>query len=493
MRQITKLFSTRVPKEGKKQISGNMNRNTRVSSRNIFLTGLVLLLFMVSSASAQEKSAMQPEKLWSLQDCIEYALKNNLTVQQSYLSVKSAKSDLLQSKLNFLPAINAGGTEYSNWGRAVDMATYQYSNQKITQFNMSVNGNFTLFNGLQNVNKLRMQEFNYLASKYNSDEIKDNISLNIAAAYLQILYNIEQVNNAKRQLATTQDQINLTKKEVEVGKVARGNLLDIQAQGANDEVNVIKAQNTLMLAYLDLMQLLDLKSNTQFDIQKPDLMITHRPSLLPIENIYNKAVGIMPEIKYAEYNVKSAGAALAVSRGQRSPALSLVSSYGNNYSSQIKTNNEITPFGQQMRENYNIAFGFNLQIPIFNRFSVGTAIAKSKISLENANLNLAIQKNNLRKSIEQAYTDALASYQTYEASLKSVESLKEAFKYAQEKFNVGLLNSTDFTQAKNNYYNAESTLTSAKYDYIFKTKLLDFYLGRSLSLKDIATPEGSIK
>lgn len=201
----------------------------------------------------------------------------------------------------------------------------------------------------------------------------------------------------------------------------------------------------------------------------------------------------MPEIKYAEYNVKSAGAALAVSRGQRSPALSLVSSYGNNYSSQIKTNNEITPFGQQMRENYNIAFGFNLQIPIFNRFSVGTAIAKSKISLENANLNLAIQKNNLRKSIEQAYTDALASYQTYEASLKSVESLKEAFKYAQEKFNVGLLNSTDFTQAKNNYYNAESTLTSAKYDYIFKTKLLDFYLGRSLSLKDIATPEGSIK
>ncbi len=492
MRQITRLFSTRIPREGKNQNSANMNLNTRVpffmKERNIFLTALTLLVFMVSGARAQEKPATQPEKLWSLEQCVDYALKNNLTVQQSYLTVKSAKSDLLQSKLNFLPAVNAGGTEYSNWGRAVDMATYQYSNQKITQFNLSVNGNFTLFNGLQNVNRLRMQEFNYLAAKYNSDEIKDNISLNIAAAYLQILYNIEQVNNAKRQLASTQDQINLTKKEVEVGKVARGNLLDIEAQGASDQVNVVKAQNTLMLAYLDLMQLLDLKSNTKFDIQKPNLVITHRPNLLPIENIYNTAVGIMPEIKNAEYNVKSAGAALAVSRGQRSPTLSLVSSYGNNYSSQIKKNNEVISFGQQMKDNYNIALGFNIQIPIFNRFSVGTAIAKSRISLENAKLNLALQKNNLRKNIETAYTDALASYQTYEASLKSVASLKESFKYAQEKFNVGLINSTDYTQAKNNYYNAESTLTSAKYDYIFKTKILDFYLGRSLSLKDIAAP-----
>ncbi len=501
MRQVTRLFSTRVPQEGKNQIAGNMNRNKRVSGRNIFLTGLVLLIFMVSGASAQEKPATKPEKLWSLQDCVDYALKNNLTVQQSYLSVKSAKIDFLQSKLNFLPSFSANGSQSSNWGRSVDRATYQYSNQKNSQFYMSVNGNLTLFNGLQNVNELRLQEFNYLASKYNSDEIKDNISLNIAAAYLQILYNIEQVNNAKRQLATTEDQINLTKKEVEYGKVARGNLLDVEAQGASDQVNLVKAQNTLMLAYLDLMQLLDLKSNTKFDIQKPNLVITHRPSLLPIENIYNKALGIMPEIKNAEYVVKSAGASLAMSRGQRSPTLSLFSSYGNNYSTLIKMSNDPTnpgytvtkPFGDQFRENYNYSLGFSLSVPIFNRFAVGNAIAKSKISLEKARLNLSQQKNTLRKSIEQAYTDALASYQTYEASLKSVASLKEAFTYAQEKFNLGMLNSTDYTQAKNNYYNAESTLTSAKYDYIFKTKLLDFYLGRSLSLSDIATPAGNIK
>lgn len=506
MRRIIKLFSTRVLVEGKKQISGNTNRNTsrgyfRMKSENIFLAGLVALTLMVSGASAQDTSALKPKKLWSLEDCINYAFKNNITVKQSYLSVRSSKIDYLQSKLNFLPSFNASGNEYSNWGRAVDMATYQYSNKKINQFNMSLNGSFMLFNGFQNVNKLRLQEFAYLASKYNSDEIKNNIGLNIAAAYLQILYNIEQVNNARRLLESTQDQINLTKKEVEVGKLAKGNLLDIEAQGASDQVNLVKAQNTLMLAYLDLMQMLDLKSTTPFDIQKPNLTITQKPNFLPIAFIYNTALGIMPEIKNAEYNVKAAGASLAISRGQRSPSLRLVSSYGNNFSTQIKQSNVVTdpnynittPFWQQMRENYNVSLGFTLSIPIFNGYQVGNAITKSKINLENSQLNLDLQKNNLRKSIEQAYTDALASYQTYKASLKSVESLKESFKYATEKFNVGLLSSTDYTLAKNNYYNAESTLTSAKYDYIFKSKILDFYLGRSINLNDIAAPADSIK
>ncbi len=493
MRQITKLISTNVPTSGA-GAKGNTGRSHFfMNGKNIFLTMLVSLLLMVSGATMQAQTATKPNKLWSLEDCIHYALKNNITVKQSYLTVKSSKADLLQSKLNFLPSFSASGNQSTNWGRALDYSTYQYSNStsKSNQFHMSVNGDITLFNGLQNENNLRMQEFNYLAAKYNSDEIKDNISLNIAAAYLQILYNIETVNNAKRQLESTQDQINLTKKEVEVGKVARGNLLDIEAQGASDKVNLVKAQNQLMLAYLDLMQLLDLKSNTPFDIQKPVFKITHKPSLLPIITIYNTAVGIMPQIKNAEYNVKAAGASLAMTRGRRSPTLSLYSQYGNNYSD--AGSNKTVSFWQQMHDHYSVGLGFNLSIPILNHFQVSTAITKSKISLQQAKLSLENQKNTLRKNIETAYTDALASYQTYESSLKSVESLKESFKYAREKFNVGLMSSTDYTLAKNNYYNAESTLTSAKYDYIFKSKILDFYLGRTLSLKDIATPANNTK
>jgi len=277
----------------------------------------------------------------------------------------------------------------------------------------------------------------------------------------------------------------------------KGNLLDIQAQGANEEANLVSATNKLTLAYLDLKQMLDLKADTPFDIDKPALDITSKPELLPVSSIYDVALGIMPEIKSAEYSLKSAGRSLAIVQGQRSPRLSMTGSYGNNYSDQIRKSNIptnpdfnlIKPFWSQMADNRNISLGFRLSIPVFNGFQVSNYIKKAKIYQENANLNLEIKKNKLRKSIEQAYTDALAAYKTFEARKKSVVSLRESFKYSQEKLNVGMVSSTDFNVAKTKLNNAESDLSSAKYDYIFKTKILDFYLGRDLTLKDIATPK----
>ncbi len=457
--------------------------------KTIYIFLISIIIISSNTLFAQEKV-----KAWSLEDCINYAFENNIQIKQSKLTVKSSEISLLQSKFNFLPSLNASANQSTNWGRAVDLATYQYTNKKSQQFYSSVNSNLTLFNGFQNINKVRQEQFSYLAQKYNSDNIKNNIALNIAAAYLQILFNIEQVNNARRQVSMDQEQVARTKKEVEVGQVARGNLLDIEAQAASDQVNLVKTQNTLMLAYLDLMQLLDLKSKTKFDIQKPKLEITHKPSLLPIDNIYHQALSIMPQIKSAEYNVKAAGRGLAIAKGQRSPMLSLTSSYGNNYSNQIKLSNnpanpgfnEPKPFWSQIKDNGNWSLGFRLSIPIFNSYQVNSYINTSKITLEKARLSLTLEKNNLRKSIEQAYTDALAAYQTYMASLKSMKSQEEAFKYAKEKFNVGMLSATDYNISKNKYYNALSSLTSSKYDYIFKTKILDFYLGRSLSLKNIA-------
>lgn len=452
----------------------------------VFLIPLLTFMFFGLQVVAQQE--------WSLEKCINYAFENNLQVQQSRLSSESSKEDLLQSKLNFLPTFNASVSQNTGWGRSIDLATYRYTNKRTSQAYGSVNANLTLFNGLQNVNNLRQKEFEYLAQKYNSDKIRDNIALNIAAAYLQILFNIEQVNNAKRQVEISRKQIDRTKKQVEAGTLARGNLLDIEAQGANDQVNLVNAQNKLMLAYLDLMQILDIKGNAKFDIQKPNLQIVHKPSLLPIQTIYNRALQIRPEIKSAEYSVKAADRALALAKGRRSPSLTLNSSYGNNYSDQIKISSnpldpgfyETKPFWDQLKDNRNITLGFRLTIPILNGFQVSTYIKQSKISLENANLNLEIEKNNLRKNIEQAYADALAAYQAYIARQKSLVSLRESFKYAQEKFNVGMVSSTDYDVAKVKLFNAESDMLSAKYDYIFKTKILDFYLGRSLTLKDIA-------
>ncbi len=455
----------------------------------IFLVPFFAFLLFSVGVTAQHE--------WSLKKCINYAYENNLQIKQSKLNAESSKESLLQSKLGFLPTFNANISQNTGWGRSIDMATYRYANKRSSQAYGSVNANLTLFNGFQNVNNMRQKQFEYLAKKYNSDKIRDNIALNIAASYLQILFNIEQVHNAKRQVEISKKQIERTKKETAAGTVARGNLLDIEAQGANDKVNLVNAQNKLMLAYLDLMQLLDIKGNTAFDIEKPHLVITQKPSLLPIQSIYDRALDIRPEIKSAQYSVKAAGRALAMAKGQRSPTLSLSSSYGNNYSDQIRISNnpldpgfkEIKPFWDQLNDNRSITLGFRLTIPILNGFQVSTYIRQSQISLENANLNLEIEKNNLRKSIEQAYTDALAAYQTYIARKKSVISLKESFKYAQEKLNVGMLSSTDYDVAKVKLFNAKSDIIAAKYDYIFKTKILDFYLGRSLTLKGIAKPE----
>lgn len=454
----------------------------------VYLIPFITALLFAANIYAQQE--------WSLEKCINYAYKNNLQIKQSNLNAESSKESLLQSKLNFLPSFNANVSQNTGWGRSIDMATYSYTNKRSNQAYGSLNANLTLFNGLQDVNNLREKQFEYLAKKYKSDKIRDNIALNIAAAYLQILFNIEQVHNAKRQVEISKKQIDRTKKETQAGTVAKGNLLNIEAQGANDQVNLVNAQNKLMLAYLDLMQILDIKGNTTFDIEKPNLVIAQKPNLLPIQSIYNRALEIRPEIKSAQYLVKAADRTLAMAKGQRSPTLSLNSSYGNNYSDQIRVSNnpldpgfkDTKPFWDQMKDNRSVTLGFRLTIPILNGFQVSTYIKKSKISLENANLNLQIEKNNLRKSIEQAYADALASYQTYIAREKSVTSLKESFKYAQEKLNVGMLSSTDYDVAKVKLFNAESDIISAKYDYIFKTKILDFYLGRSLSLKDVAQP-----
>jgi outer membrane protein len=405
----------------------------------------------------------------------------------------SADDDYKQSKLNMLPTLNSSVSQRYNWGRTPNPQTNIYNTEQSQQFFVDLNSDITLFSGLQQINNVKQKQYEYLIKKYDSDKIRNDISLNIAAAYLSILFNIELVNNAQRQVDVTKEQVEKTRKQVEAGAVAKGNLYDIQAQGANEEANLVNAKNNLMLAYLDLKQLLDLKASADFDIEKPKLEISGTPTILPANMIYDKAVGIMPEIKSAEYSVLSAEKTLEQAKGAYSPRLYASGSYGTTFSDQIREiNPDLTygntiPFGKQFTNNRNGALLFGLQIPIYNGFQVTTNVRKSKIYKEAVDLNLQLEKNKLRKNIESAYADALAAYQTYIARKKSVDSYKESFKYTQEKFNVGMVTATDYNIAKIQMNNAESDLASSKYDYIFKVKILDFYLGRSLTLSDIAS------
>ena len=434
------------------------------------------------------------QDLWSLEECINYANENNIQIKQSILEVESADRDLHQSKVNLIPSFNASVGQNFGWGRSPDPQTNIYSTQQSNQTFFGINADVTLFQGLQQVNNIKQKHFDYLAKKYDSDKIRNDMSLYIAASYLSILFNLELVNNAQRQVDISEEQIDRSKKQVEAGAVARGSLYDLQAHGANEEANLINAKNNLMLAYLDLMQLLDLEANTEFDIEKPKLEITGTPTILPPGMIFNTSLGIMPELKSAEYRVQSAERSFARAKGYNSPRLYATGQFGTNYSNRIYTDfldpdSPIVPFGQQFKDNRNGGLFIGLAIPIFNGYQVTTNVQKSRIYKEIADLNLENEKNVLRKNIEQAYADAVAAYQTYVARLKSVESFKEAFKYTEEKFNVGMVTSTDYNVSKIQMNNAESELASSKYDYIFKVKILDFYLGRSLTLTDIAAVE----
>lgn len=449
---------------------------------------ITVLVFAIISLSIQ---GFSQSEIWTLKGCIDYALDNNIRIKQSELSSESNKATLLQSKLDLLPSVNGSVNHSYGWGRSVDMATYEYTNQKTTQDYFSISGNVTIFNGLQNFNEIKKNQYEYLASKYDSDKMRDDISLQIAAAYLQILFSHELVATSRESVEVTKLQIDRTKKMVDAGTLAKGSLLDIQSQGAAEELNLIRAKNQLNLAYLDLQQILDLEVVEDFVIDKPQLIIKKEPELIPAMQIYRYALINLPEIKSSEYRLKSSERSLAIAKGNRSPSLSLRAGWGTNYSDQIAVFDptdpnfgEVIPFGDQFNDNQNRTMSISLSIPIFNGYQVSTYISQAKMGIINSEYNLQLQKNQVRKNVEQAFADAVAAYKSYNATKKSLLSFREAFMYMEKKFNVGMVNSIDYNVAKQLLTKAESDLLSAKYNYIFKAKILDFYMSKPLTIDE---------
>ncbi len=317
--------------------------------------------------------------------------------------------------------------------------------------------------------------------------MKDDISLMLTQAYLSILFNKEQLRASREQLESTKLQIARTEKMVDAGTLARGSLLEIEAQGAREELNIVTFENSLSLAYLDLLQILDFPGNTDFDIVIPDIPEGLEAALDPVNQVYQNALITLPEIKSAELGVESSYKSVAMAKGMRSPTLSLFGGWGTNYSNNqlvdlLDPNSDIMPFGDQFNNNQNRYMGLNLSIPIFNGYQVSSSISRAKINAQNAEFNFELTKNTLRKEIEQAYNDAMAAYKSYLATNRSLESFEESFRYTEQKFNVGMANSVDYNIAKSQVTSAESELIRARYDYIFKTKILDFYQGKPLTL-----------
>ena len=445
----------------------------------LFATGIQFL--SVQPVMAQKK--------WSLQDCIMYAFEHNIQIKQQNLNVQANGNNLFQSKMDLLPNMNASGNMGESFGRALDQTTYTFSDQRIKSTGFSVNSSMTLFRGLQQYNTIRQNEINLLASQEDANRIKNQIALFIAGSYLQILLDMELLDAAKNQLEITNQQAERTSKLVNAGSLPRGSLLEIQSQAASEELQVINSQNNLETAYLTLTQYLDLDSTGGFEIEVPRLQVVDQPLNVTIGSVYDEAHSFLPQIKSAEYQLESARRNVDIARGARSPSLSLSTSYGSSYSDIRKLVDPVTfeqkdyPFGDQMKDNANTSIGLGISVPIFNGWSVNNYVSNARINMMNSKLELENTENQLYKDIQKAYTDAIAARKRYFATEQALIAMEESFRYTEEKFVVGLINTVDYNSEKNRLASTQSDLLQSKYDFIFKTKILDFYRGLPLSLE----------
>jgi len=469
----------------------------------------LLFFWMLVSVTLFSQDQGKP---WTLQQCIEYAVKNNIQVKQNMLNEKSSEVALLQSKAQILPNLSGNASNSYNSGKKVDPFTNQFTSGSFTlSQNFSLSSSLTIFGGLQNLNTVKQNQYNLMASRMDVQKMQNDISLNIASGYLQILMAEELLDVARNQADITKLQVERTKKLVDVGNLPKGNLLDIQAQFASEGVNVVNAENNLSLTSLNLVQLLNLDTIANFSIAKPEITLPADVILNTTPGqVYDAALTRQPEIKSAEFKLRSSEKSISIARAGMFPRLSLSASYGTGYSGasqQIKSisssgvdttgittggqyvlaphlnyNYEPIPFSTQYNNNVNKSVGFYLTVPLFNNLQTNASVQRAKISRENAELSLQLQKDNLRKTIQQAYNDAMSSLKKYQATQKAVNAMEESFKYMDQKFTVGVATSTEYNDAKNKLIKAKSDLLQSKYDCVFKLKVLDFYQGKPITL-----------
>ena len=441
---------------------------------------LILTLFILPSFSQ--------EKNWTLEDCIAYAMENNISIKQTELNTQYNENILKQSKSARLPNLNASADYRYSFGRVLDQTAYEFKNEDQNYIGMNISSSVTLFNGFQQKNTIEQNKLNLLASIEDVEKIKNDISLNIAAAYLQILFNEELYQVSQNQLEITDQQVERTQKMVDAGKLAMGSALEIQAQYASEELNVVNAENQLTLSYLNLQQMLDLPYDPGFKIDIPEIL-TPGDSLLVINvsEVYTIAESVMPQISSAEYGLESSIMDLSIAKGMRYPSLSLSGNSRTDYSDlapypdPLEIGRKYT-FAEQAKDNISSGVGVGISIPIFNGNQVNTAISNARIGIENSQLELQSARNDLYRTIQQAYADALAALKKFESTEKALLSMQESFKYTEKKFEVGLVNTVDYNTSKNQLTFTQSELLQAKYDFIFKINVLNFYRGEPITI-----------
>ena len=468
---------------------------------------IAILLFFGIQLQAQDKE-------WTLQECVQYALENNIQVKQAELDVELSEINELDAIGNFIPSINGTATNSWNTGLTQNITTGVLQNQTNRNSSFSISSGLTLFDGLRNFKQLQRARLSELASQYSLEQIKDNIALLVADSYLQVLFNKQNVEVLKAQNLVTEEQLERTQELVDAGSLPQGDLYEIRATNADELQRIIVAENQVKISLINLAQTLLIKDYENFDIVDRDYNIFGNEVLqYSINEVIEKAKKERYEIQIAETNKDLAEKDVEIAKGSYLPSLVAFFNYNTRESDRgrvtgaiidpndpvreigqvqetgqlVVTPNTLTtiggprPFFEQLYRNDGISYGFQLSVPILNGFSTRNQVKRNEVNVKRSEYQLEQAELDLEADVYQAYTDAEGSFEAYEAALVAEEAQAKAYEYATERYDVGLTNAFDFSQAKIRFENAQREVLRAKYDYIFKLKVVELYFGIPVS------------
>ena len=438
---------------------------------------LVSLLF----AAILPQHTIAQTRAWDLRECCTYAVEHNISIKQRENNREQRELQLSTAKNSRLPDLNASASESFSFGRGLTLDN-TYTNRSTSSTSFSLGTSVPLFTGFQIPNQIKLNQLNLEAATKDLEKAKNDIRTQVAQAYVQILFNMEIADVAKRQIEIDSQQVVRLQAFVNNGKASQAQLSQQLSTLAQAHLTATQAENNLQLAILALTQLLELPSPEGFSVVRPSLTshLSSLTSYLPSpEAIYQEALGIKPEVQAEQLRLTAAERNIDIAKAGNYPTLNLSAGLQSNY---YKTNGvKAESFASQMKNNFSQYIGINLNVPIFNRFQTRNSIRSAKIDRENQLLQLENVKKSLYKEIQQVYYNAVAADSKYHSSELAAQSSKDAFTLTQAKYENGKATITEFNEAKNNYLKAESDLVQARYEYLYQSALLDFYRGKDLN------------
>lgn len=473
------------------------------------------LVLFCSLLSAFQMSA---QEVWSLEKCISTAQENNRTIKQSQISVKNAQIINKQDRFAMYPTVSGSSNLGFNFGRSVNPATYQFENIN-TRFNgVNVSANVMLYNGGRIQNQMKQSAVDIQAAQADLEQSAQTIGLQVAQAYLQILLNEEQFTNAKKRAQTTLSQLDRVEKQIKAGALPSNARFDLTAQAARDEQTIVSASNNVELSYLNLKNLLELSPDKEMKIEAPSVVVPSdaNPDAFSFKMVYNQALGNQPQIRAGESRIKSAEIGVKIAQGALMPTLSMSGNLNTNFSSTIKdyktgtipftqtgtatwngqtapisftTNQTVItdatkkPYFSQIGDNFGQGLSLNLQVPIWDGYQRKTAIERQQLNVESQSIALERTKQQLKSDVQNAIASSRAARKQYDAAQKTFDAQKAAFDAMEKRFQIGAANGFEYSQSRIQLDTAERDVVVAKYDYLFRLKIVEFYEGKKLTLK----------